>query len=337
MFKYILLFSNIFLFFSVNSEEVNIYTSRHYESDIQLYEKFTNLTGINVNIISGNSKALEKRIEEEGKDCLADVFIVADAGRLYSATSKKLFQRLNSEVIINIVPRNFRTSYWFGIAKRARIIFIHKNNVNKNDIKKISYEDLANPEWNQNVLIRSSNNIYNQSLVAALIENIGHKKTKEWTTNLVNNFARSPKGNDRSQMLGVASGEAEIAVANTYYYALMLSGKKGDEQKEAAKNLVPVFPNQSNRGTHMNISGAGLLKYSKNKDNAIRFLEFLLSKEAQEHIVNNTFEYPMINNVQPHKLIASMGLTFKQDDTDVSSYGKWQSDALKIMIESGWR
>ena len=150
-------------------------------------------------------------------------------------------------------------------------------------------------------------------------------------------MARKPKGNDRAQILAVAAGEAELAVANTYYIALMLSGKKGPEQQAAAKKVRPFFPNQDGRGTHMNISGGGVLKYAPNKANAIKLLEFLLSKEAQEHIVNNTYEYPMIEGVKPNQLIAQFGLNFKQDlKTKVSSYGKKQADALKIMTEAGW-
>ena len=157
------------------------------------------------------------------------------------------------------------------------------------------------------------------------------------TKGLVNNMARTPKGNDRAQILAVAAGEADLAVANTYYLALMLSGKKGPEQQAAAKKVKPFFPNQDDRGTHMNISGGGVLKYAPNKSNAIKLLEFLLTKEAQQHIVNNTFEYPMIDGVYPNKLVAQMGTDFKQDlNTKVASYGKNQADALKIMTEAGW-
>jgi len=205
------------------------------------------------------------------------------------------------------------------------------------DLKGFSYEDLADSKWKGKVVIRKSNNIYNQSLVASLIANNGKKKTAEWAKGLVNNMARKPKGNDRAQILAVAAGEAELAVANTYYIALMLSGKKGPEQQAAAKKVKPFFPNQEGRGTHMNISGGGVLKHAPNKANAINLLEFLLTKEAQEHIVNNTFEYPMIYGVKPNILVAQFGLDFKQDlKTKVSKYGKNQAEALKIMSEAGW-
>ena len=186
-------------------------------------------------------------------------------------------------------------------------------------------------------MIRQSNNVYNQSLVASLIKNNGSKKTAEWAKGIVSNFARPAKGNDRAQILAVAAGEADYAVANTYYIALMLSGQKGAEQQAAAKKVTPFFPNQMGRGTHMNISGGGILKNAPNKANAIKLLEFLVTSEAQKHIVNNTFEYPIIDGVEPSALIAQFGTSFKQDTkTNVSTYYKNQAEALKIMTEAGW-
>ncbi len=320
------------------ANEVNVFTSRHYDSDVKLYEKFTAKTGIKVNVVSGKDKALQKRIIEEGKDSKADLYITADAGRLGAFQSKGMFQRgASSAAIKKVVPANFRTAYWTGIAKRARIIYYSPERVSVSDLKGMSYENLADPKWKGKVVIRKSNNVYNQSLVASLIKNNGKKATAEWAKGVVANMARDSKGNDRAQILAVAAGEADLAVANTYYLALMLSGKKGPEQQSAAKKVKPFFPNQDGRGTHMNISGGGILKNAPNKANAIKLLEFLLTKEAQEHIVNNTFEYPMIDGVEPHKLVAQMGLGFKQDlKTKVSNYGKLQSKALKVMTEAGW-
>jgi len=323
---------------SLAQEEVNIFSARHYDSDIQLYEKFTKKTGIKVNVVSGKDKALQKRIQEEGKDCIADLYITADAGRLGAFESKGMFQRVSSSVLKKAIPPNFRSPYWFGIAKRARVIYYAPSRLSESDLQGMTYEDLADPHWKGKVVIRKSNNIYNQSLVASLITNNGKKKTAEWAKSLVNNMARTPKGNDRAQILAVAAGEAELAVANTYYIALMLSGKKGPEQKAAAKKVRPFFPNQDGRGTHMNISGGGVLKHAPNKNNAVKLLEFLLTKEAQEHIVNNTYEYPMIDEVKPNQLIAQFGLNFKQDlKTKVSSYGKKQADALEVMLAAGWK
>ena len=301
------------LFGSSYANEVNIFSARHYDSDVQLYEKFTAKTGIKVNVVSGKDKALQKRIIEEGKDCLADLYITADAGRLGAFQAKGMFQRASSSALKKAIPSNFRSPYWYGIAKRARVIYYAPSRLSENDLQGLTYEDLADPYWKGKVVIRKSNNVYNQSLVASLIANNGKKKTAEWAKGIVNNMARKPKGNDRAQILAVAAGEAELAVANTYYVALMLSGKKGPEQQAAAKKVRPFFPNQDGRGTHMNISGGGVLKHAPNKKNAIKLLEFLLSKEAQQHIVNNTFEYPMIDGVKPNKLIAQFGLNFKQD------------------------
>ena len=327
-----------FFFNLALSSEVNIFSARHYDSDIQLYEKFTKKTGIKVNVVSGKDKALQKRIMEEGKTCKADIYITADAGRLGAFQQKGMFQKISSKVLKSKVPSNFRTSYWYGIAKRARIIYYSPERVSESDLIGMTYEDLADAKWKGRVVIRKSNNIYNQSLVASLIQNNGKKKTAEWAKGLVNNLARDSKGNDRAQILAVAAGEADLAVANTYYLALMLSGKKGPEQQAAANKVKPFFPNQDGRGTHMNISGVGILKYAPNKANAIKLIEFLLTKEAQEHIVNNTFEYPMIEDVKPHKLVAQMGLGFKQDlKTKVSSYGKRQAEALEIMLEAKWK
>jgi len=320
------------------ASEVNIFSARHYDSDIQLYEKFTAKTGIKVNIVSGKDKALQKRITEEGSDCIADLYITADAGRLGDFESKGMFQNSMSSVIKAAVPSNFRSSKWTGIAKRARIIYYSPERVNANDLNGMRYEDLADPKWKGRVVIRQSNNVYNQSLVASLVKNNGKKATAEWAKGLVANMARDSKGNDRAQILAVAAGEADLAVANTYYLALMLSGKKGPEQQAAAKKVLPFFPNQGDRGTHMNISGGGVLKYAPNKANAIKLLEFLLTKEAQEHIVNNTFEYPMIDGVEPHELVAQMGLGFKQDlKTKVASYGSKQADALEVMLAANWK
>jgi len=338
-----MLISLTFLFATMVSsfaqEEVNIFSARHYDSDIQLYGKFTAKTGIKVNVVSGKSKVLEKRIIEEGADSQADLYITADAGRCGAFKAKGMLQAgLTSETIKSAVPKNFRTSHWVGIAKRARIVYFAPERVSGAELSGLTYESLADPKWKGRLVIRKSNNIYNQSLVASLVKNNGKSATAEWAKSVVSNMARTPKGNDRAQILAVAAGEADIAVANTYYLALMLSGKKGPEQQAAAKKVKPFFPNQNDRGTHMNISCAGLVKGAPNKANAISLVEFLLSTEAQEHIVNNTFEYPMIEGVSPHPLVVNMGLDFKQDlKTKVVNYGTKQADALEVMLAAGWK
>ena len=315
--------------------EVNVFSARHYDSDIQLYKKFTEKTGIKVNVVSGKDKALQKRIIEEGPASKADIYITADAGRLGAFDAKGMFQNSMTSVIKEAVPKNFRSPNWTGIAKRARIMYYSPERVNANELNGMTYEGLADPKWKGRIVIRKSNNIYNQSLVASLVKNNGKKSTCEWSKGVVANMARDSKGNDRAQILAVAAGEADLAVANTYYLALMLSGQKGAEQQAAAKKVLPFFPNQGDRGTHMNISGGGVLKHAPNPENAKKLLEFLLTKEAQEHIVNNTFEYPMIEGVEPHDLVKQMGIGFKQDlNTKVVNYEKNQAIALECMLAS---
>jgi len=323
---------------SLFANEVNIFSARHYDSDVQLYEKFTAKTGIKVNVVSGKSGALEKRIIEEGADSQADLYITADAGRL-GAFEANLQGGLTSAAIKSAVPSNFRTSKWTGIAKRARIVYFAPERVSGAELAGLTYESLADPKWKGRIAIRASSNIYNKSLVASLVKNNGKKAAGEWAKGVVANMARDPKGNDRAQIMAVAAGEADIAVANTYYLALMLSGNKGPEQQEAAKKVKAFFPNQNDRGTHMNISCAALVKGAPNKTNAIALVDFLLSPEAQEHFTNNTFEFPMIAGVSPSPLVVNnLGLDFKQDlTTSVASYGAKQADALEVMTAAGWK
>ena len=319
---------------------MNIFNARHYKADAELYSKFTDATGIKVNFINGKSGALEKRIQEEGVDSSADLYITADAGRCGAMDAKGLLQGgLSSTTIKASVPKNFRTNKWVGVAKRARIVYYSPERVSGAELSGLTYESLADPKWKGRIAIRASSNIYNKSLVASLVKNNGKKAAREWAKGVVANMARDPKGNDRAQIMAVAAGEADIAVANTYYLALMLSGNKGAEQQEAAKKVKAYFPNQDGRGTHMNISCAALVKGAPNKANAIALVDFLLSPEAQEHFTNNTFEFPMIGGVSPSPLVVNnLGLDFKQDlTTPVSSYGKNQAAALEVMTAAGWK
>ena len=321
------------------TNEVNIYTSRHYDSDDALYEEFRKETGIKVNIISGKGSALLERIKSEGKNSPADIFFTVDAGNLWIVQKENLFQEIKSKKVISTVPRNLRgpNNEWTAIAKRARVIFYNPKNVSAEEIKDLTYEDLAKEEWKNRIVIRSSSNMYNQSLVASLIANHGIKQTESWAKKLVNNLARKPQGNDRSQIIAVSNGEADIAVANSYYIGIMLSGSAGKEQLEAAKKVKMHFPNQTDRGVHVNISGAGILKNAPNPDNANRFLEFLLSKRVQKYMVDLSFEYPIVEGVLPSPEIASFGLNFKEDDTAVKRFGELNPDAIRLMDRSGWK
>ncbi len=334
------LIASLFVSTFAIANEVNVFNARHYKADAEMYGKFTAATGIKVNLINGKSGALEKRIAEEGKDSSADLYITADAGRCGAMDAKGLLQGgLSSETIKASVPKNFRTNKWVGVAKRARIIYYSPERVSGAELSGLTYEGLADPKWKGRLVIRKSSNIYNKSLVASLIANNGKKATAEWAKGVVSNMAREPKGNDRAQIMAVAAGEADIAVANTYYLALMLSGKKGAEQQAAAKKVKAFFPNQQDRGTHMNISCAALVKGAPNKANAIALVDFLLSADSQEHFTNNTFEFPMIGGVSPNPLVVNnLGLDFKQDlATKVSTYGKNQAAALEVMTAAGWK
>jgi iron(III) transport system substrate-binding protein len=333
----ILLFS--FFINLVVADEVNVYTSRHYDSDDALYEEFTEETGIKVNIISGKGSALLQRLKAEGKNSPADIFFTVDAGNLWKVQKEGLFQSIQSEKVLTEVPENLRgpNDEWTAIAKRARVIFYNPENISDELVENFNYEDLADQKWNKRIVIRSSNNMYNQSLVASLIENIGEEATEIWAKKLVSNFARKPQGNDRSQIIAIANGEADLAIANSYYIGIMLSGSAGQEQLEAAKKVKMIFPNQDNRGAHINISGAGILKNAPNKDNANSFIEFLISNRVQKYMIDKSYEYSVLNDVAPSSEIAGFGTEFKEDQTSVRSFGELNPDAVKLMDRSGWK
>ena len=333
-----LILSTLLMSTSIASE-VNIYTSRHYDSDEALYAEFTKTTGIQVNVISGSGNALMERLKAEGDTSPADIFFTVDAGNLWRVQKEGYFKSINSKKINEIVPNNLRgpNDEWIAIAKRARVVFYNPDNTSIEELSNLSYEDLADPRWSGGIAIRSSNNMYNQSLVASLIANHGIELTEKWAKGLVANFIRKPQGNDRAQIIAVANGEAKLAVANSYYVGIMLSGSAGNDQLEAAKKVKIYFPNQDNRGAHINISGAGILKYAPNSHNAIKFLEFLLSERVQRYMVNLSFEYPVLENIEPHPSIAQFGLTFKEDRTSVADYGKYNLNAVQLMDRAGWQ
>ena len=280
-----------------------------------------------------------ERLASEGASSPADVFITVDAGNLWKVQKDGMFQSINSSMVDNIVPANLRgpNNEWVGIAKRSRVMYYNPATVSSDEMEGLSYEDLSDPKWKGRVAIRSSGNMYNQSLVSSLIANHGIDVTEAWAKDFVGNFARKPEGNDRAQIMAVANGEADIAVANSYYIGLMLSGKKGEEQQSAARKVELHFPGQNGRGAHINVSGAGLLKNAPNKGNAVKFIEFLLTDEAQSHIVNNTYEFPMREGVAPSDLIAQFGSGFKEDQTAVASYGEFNPEAVKLMDRVGWQ
>ena len=320
---------------SSNSEVVNVYTHRHYKADDYLFAKFTEETGIKVNIVNASADELIQRLETEGKNSNADILITVDAGRLYRAQSKDLLQPIQSEVLeANIGPEyREKDGYWFGMTYRARIIAYSKDRVNPEDIQ--TYEDLADPKWKGKVVIRSSENVYNQSLLASIILANGEEKAKEWAKGVVTNMARNPKGSDRDQVKAVASGEGDIAVVNTYYIGLMLHDENVEERK-AGESVGIIFPNQMDRGTHINISGIGATKYAPNRENAIKLMEFLSGKEAQETLANLNYEYPINPEANKASVLQTWG-DFKADTVALYKLGEYNSRAVKIFDEAGWK
>lgn len=320
---------------SSNSEVVNVYTHRHYKADDDLFAKFTEETGIKVNIVNASADELIQRLETEGKNSNADILITVDAGRLYRAQSKDLLQPILSEVLeANIGPEyREKDGYWFGMTYRARIIVYSKDRVNPEDIQ--TYEDLADPKWKGKVVIRSSENVYNQSLLASIILANGEEKAKEWAKGVVTNMARNPKGSDRDQVKAVASGEGDIAVVNTYYIGLMLHDENVEERK-AGESVGIIFPNQMDRGTHINISGIGATKYAPNRENAIKLMEFLSGKEAQETLANLNYEYPINPEANKASVLQTWG-DFKADTVALYKLGEYNSRAVKIFDEAGWK
>ena len=316
-------------------EVVNVYSARHYDTDDALYKQFEADTGIEVNIIEGGSDALLERLRREGRRSPADLFITVDAGRLNKAEELGIFQPVNSSVLEERVPANLRhpDGLWFGLTQRVRVILASKDRVEDGAIT--SYEDLAKPEWKNRVLIRSSSNIYNQSLVGSILETHGQDTALAWCRGLVANLARKPQGGDRDQIRAVAAGEADVAVANHYYYAMLLNS---DEQadRDAANAVRLIFPNQDDRGAHVNISGAGVVKTAPNKENAIKFLEYLVSPQAQAIIASGNSEYPVTSDAKLTPVLEKFG-SFKADDVSAYKFGKNNRNAIRMMDQAGWR
>ena len=313
---------------------VNVYSARHYDTDDTIYEAFLEETGIRVNLIEGDSAALLERLTREGAESPADVFITVDAGRLYQAEQQEIFAPVQSDILEERVPQSLRhpEGLWFGLTKRARIIVVSKDRVESGAIS--SYEDLADEKWRGKVLIRSSSNVYNQSLMGSIIAARGEEAAEAWCRGLVANFARTPQGGDRDQIRSVAAGEGDVAVVNSYYLARMISGS--DEDREAASKVAVVFPNQGDRGTHVNISGAGVVKGAVNLDNAIRFIEYLTSSQAQTVFAGGNKEYPVAAGYEAVTELAEYG-PFEEDALNASVFGSNNQIALMTMDRCGWR
>ncbi|MEO0756709.1 MAG: Fe(3+) ABC transporter substrate-binding protein [Cyanobacteria bacterium J06648_16] len=313
---------------------VNLYSSRHYNTDDELYDSFTRQTGIQVNLLEGNADELLERIQSEGSNSPVDVFMTVDAGRLWRADQLGIFMPVSSETLASRIPNSLRhpDGHWYGFSKRARVIMYNKDRVDPSELS--TYEDLANPKWRGKVLTRSSSNIYSQSLTASMIESLGATEAQVWAEGLVANFARQPEGNDRAQIEAAAAGVGEIAIANTYY--LPRYAKDEDPAKQAVFDKIGVFfPNQQDRGTHVNISGAGVVASAPNRDNAIQFLEYLSSPVAQVFFAQGNNEYPVVPGTPLDPIVAGFGY-FESADMNVNVYGEHQAEAVRIMDRAGW-
>ena len=317
------------------TEEVNLYSQRHYKVDEKQYENFTKKTGIKVNVIKANADELIERLKNEGENSPADLFVSVDAGKLQKGANLGLFQKVSSSVIENNVSNDLldKNGFWIPITYRARIIVYSNDRVKKEDLS--TYEDLSNEKWKGRILVRSSSNAYNQALMSSIVANLGSDVASKWSNAVVQNFARDPKGSDRDQVKAIAAGQGDIAIVNSYYIGLLLSSQK-EEELNAGKAVSVFFPNQNDRGSHINISGIGLAKNSPNKENAIKLMEYLTSEEAQKTYVNNSYEYPANPDVKPSKIVQDWG-EFKRDNLDLNNLGTYRDEALKIFDKTGWK
>lgn len=314
---------------------VNVYTERHYDADKLLFAEFEKQTGIKVNVVQAKADELIQKLELEGKDTPADIFLTVGAGNLYTAKTKSLLQKVDSKVLNGNIPKEFRDkdNNWFGLTYRARVFVYDPTKTNVKDLS--TYENLADPKFKGQILTRTSTNSYNQHLIAAMIANNGYDKSAKWAKGLVSNFARTPKGNDRDQAKAILSGEGKIAIMNTYYMGLMSISKDPVEQ-DVFKKLKVFFPNQNGKGTHINISGAGVTKHAKNKANAIKFLEFLSEKKAQSIFAEANFEYPVNKKSELAPVVKSWG-TFKYDKLSFEEIGKNIKSAQFLADEAQWK
>jgi len=317
------------------SGEVNLYTARHYDADLALYERFTEETGIRVNRIEGNADQLIARMQSEGANSPADVFVTADAGALWRAQDAGLFQAANSETLNDAIPENLRApgGEWFGFSRRARVVAYNSETVSPDEID--TYEELASPRFRGRLCVRSGDNVYNLSLVGALIEAWGVDKTRDWVEGIVANMARQPEGGDRDQIRAIAADVCDIALTNSYYYIRMASGD--DEGDRALTETVKLgFPSLDGQGSHVNVSGGGVAANAPNRDNAVRLLEFLASAESQTLVSQYNNEFPASPDV-PAPAPVDAWADFDAHPMPVSAYGPRQAEAQSLISAAGWR
>lgn len=315
--------------------EVNLYTNRHYDTDEEILDQFTEETGIEVNVLKGDSDQLIERLAREGENSPADLLITADAGRLHRAKTRDLLQPVETEVLNENIPDKLKDkeNFWFGLTKRARVIIYAKDRVDPEELS--SYADLTSDKWEGRILVRSSENIYNQSLLASFISIHGEEWAEDWANGMVENMARKPQGNDRAQATAVAAGEGDIAIMNTYYLGKMINSDNPNEV-DVAENVGIYFPDQDNNGTHINVSGIGLTKNAPNQENAIKLMEYLSSESAQEFFASANYEYPVNPDVEPSELLKSWG-EFNEQDINLTELGINNENAVRVFNRAGWQ
>mgnify|MGYP001065734121 FL=1 len=313
---------------------LNLYSARHYQTDEALYANFSKQTGIKINRIEAKEDELLERIRNEGVHSPADVFITVDATRLAKADELGLFAPVKSKVLEERIPAHLRSNDWFAFSTRARIIVYNKASIKPEDIK--SYEDLASPKLKGQVCSRSGAHPYNLSLLAAIISHHGEKKAEDWARGVVANFARTPKGGDTDQIKSVAAGECGVAISNSYYFARLMRSNKPEDQK-VVEALGVIWPNQQTQGTHINISGGGMLKTAPHKEAAIKFLEYLVSDDAQRYFADGNNEWPVVASVKTdNPALAALG-SFKADNLSIPMLSKNVVTAQKVADRAGWK
>ncbi|MBN45924.1 MULTISPECIES: Fe(3+) ABC transporter substrate-binding protein [unclassified Methylophaga] len=320
---------------SDSHDEVNLYSARIESLIKPLLDDFTEETGIKVNLVTGNADELLQRLQNEGRNTPADILLTTDAGRLHRAMEMELIQPVESDTLKQRIPSSYRhpEDYWFGLSLRARPIMYVKDRVYPAELS--TYEALVEPRWNNRICVRSSSNIYNQSMVASMIVANGEAATEDWAKGLVANFARSPQGGDRDQINAAAAGQCDIVIANTYYLAGMLTSNDPKE-REAAEKMGVFWPNQDDRGVHINVSGAAVIKDARHQENAIRLIEFLTSDAAQKWYAEANGEYPVRADIEKGELLEQWG-EFKADPLVMDKLGEFNADALRLMDRAGWQ
>lgn len=317
------------------ASEINLYSSRHYDTDETFYTNFTRLTGIGINRIEAKAEELIERMKAEGANSPADVFITVDAGNIERANVDGLLQPVTSDTLTKAIPAHLRhpDGSWFGFSKRARVIIVAKDRMKPEDVP--TYESLADEKVKGKLLIRSSGNIYNQSLMGSIIAADGAEQAEAWARGIVANIARAPKGGDTDQIKAVAAGEGDVAVANSYYLGRLIVSDNAEDREIASKVQI-VFPNQNGRGTHVNISGGGVARHAKNVEGAVKFLEYLVSDEAQMLFASGNVEYPVVEGVKLPAPLDTFG-NFKEDTLDAQKYAALNAEAVQIMDRAGWK